>query len=160
MTELRTQQTLDDLAAKNELPPIDWHINNVIQLLHHLQALEFPRILVLWRLADNMSLFYSKFLNSYDKAERMQLLANIHDEGIFLSIQARSIPFQDGYESNLRAAHLRIEIEPPITFEQYQHRCIEKLKALHDFALGLGAVAKHTNAEPYGKIYKQMEQMT
>jgi hypothetical protein len=131
--KVRTEQKLDAAAKDGLLPPVEWHINNLVQLISRLKASHVDATLFDHEV-NNIIYWYQQFLNSYSKVDRMNYLASCRDSTKNLCTLVRATKV-----------------------DNYTKECIGYIVALHDFALGIAAICKFTNAEPYKDLYNNLE---
>ena len=160
--EIRKQLTFDRKAELKHLPSLDWHLANITQLINKLAALNAPKYRFFAACLDQISNRYTLFINSYDKRERLDRLIDIihYCKAIANTVELESweayktLAIETWDYQTKQAKTIGQEYTP---FDKYCGECISYCLALHDFALGMAAVAKYTNTEPEKALYNNLE---
>jgi hypothetical protein len=155
--------SINQLAEKvGGLPPIEWHVNNITQLLTKLKSIAAADIWLVEDGINQVNTIYSVFLNSYEKAERIMALTALRDCAYGLANHVMGINFEH-YQNNAvhkwgeMANTFKTDGGPILPLEKYINISLSCFVGIHDFALGLGKVCEQTDPEPYGQIYNQLE---
>jgi hypothetical protein len=149
------------------LPPVEWHLGNMGQIVNQLGALQCPWLTVYALPLSGIQDVYSKFVNCYDKAERKELLLelNTRTQGLIQNINQfdehlYALCCQPAYDY-LHAQREIQRLENPgmgeyISFSEYMRRSLTLIYALRDFAGGLIAATKQDNPEPEANLYNNL----
>jgi hypothetical protein len=150
-----------NLADKNLLPPIDWHINNLSQVINHLSVLQCPWIAVFDIPLALLSEAYTQYINSYAKADRRLRLQHLYD--LAHTLVLNSSQFDEKLYRKIALPiweKLKTEAEGNgnsyMTFEQYIKRSGDMFQGFRDFALGLQVACKLADPEPEKNLYDNL----
>jgi hypothetical protein len=160
---IHTVNSINQLAEKvGGLPPLEWHVNCITQLLNKLRAIAAADIWLVEEQINKIDTLYSVFLNSYEKVDRKFALVSLRDNAYALAEHIKTINFNH-YQNNAvhkwgqMANTFKVEGHQPLPLDQYVTTSLNCFVGLHDFALGLGKVCEQTDPEPYGQIYDALE---
>jgi hypothetical protein len=160
--EIRKGPTLDELADLGKLPPIEWHINSLNQLVNSLQVLNAPDLVLAKVPIDALASSYSKFLNNYHREERIEHLITLRgltDMLTYLVKEMSWVTYADLCIPNWAAQKAAAEAigQQYLSLGEYIKQATSYWIAMHDFALGLAAVCRKTNPEPEKYLYNNLE---
>lgn len=157
--DIRSKSDIQILQQHQSLPPIEWHLNNLTQLGTHLMRLRAPDIILVIETINALCADYQRFLNSYEKADKAEVLINMHTGAHALAGLISTIDLTNfARECSSTWTLWQTATKNPKEFAAYVNEATGYLIAIHDFALGLGATCTITSAEPEKHLYKHLEE--